>query len=297
MATLLFLGACSASGPHPRPATRAPATAATTPPSTTIGPAPAAAPPTTGPPPSSSHAPTRTLDPGPATTARTASQEVAGLAGATVVIDPGHNGGNSSHAAQIARPVFIGTGFRACDTTGTNTADGYTEAAYNLDVALRLAAILRAGGANVVLTRTSNEGVGPCIDERAAIGNRAHAAVAISIHADGGPPAGRGFHVNYPALVRGSTDGIVGPSYRLALDLRAAYQAGTGMPPSTYVGSGGLVARSDFGGLNLSTVPKVLFETANMRNATDAALTENAAFRQRVAQAFASGLAAFLTGK
>jgi N-acetylmuramoyl-L-alanine amidase len=218
------------------------------------------------------------------------------VAGATIVIDPGHNGGNSTHATEIARPVFIGTMTRACDTTGTNTTDGYTESSYTLDVSLRLAAILRSAGANVVLTRTDNGGVGPCIDERAAIGNRAHAAVAISIHADGGPPGGRGFHVNYPALVRGYTEPIVGPSYRLAVALRAAYQAGTGVPPSNYLGSGGLLARSDFGGLNLSTVPKVLFETANMRNATDAALVKSAAFRQQAAQALANGLAAFLGG-
>ncbi len=220
-----------------------------------------------------------------------------GAAGATIVIDPGHNGGNATHAGEILRPVFIGTQYRACDTTGTNTADGYTESAYNLDVSLRLAAILRAAGAKVVLTRSTDSGVGPCIDERAAIGNRAHAAVAISIHADGGPPGGRGFHVNYPALVPGYTDGIVGPSYRLAVDLRAAYQAGTGLPPSTYAGSGGLLARSDFGGLNLSKVPKVLFETGNMQNATDAALLESASFRQQAAQALANGLEAFLSGK
>ncbi len=187
--------------------------------------------------------------------------------------------------------------YRACDTTGTSTPDGYTESAYNFDVSVRLAAILRAAGANAILTRSSDDGVGPCIDERAAIGNRARAAVGISIHADGGPPGGRGFHVNYPALVPGYTDGIVGPSYRLAVDLRAAYQAGTGMPPSTYAGSGGLLARSDFGGLNLSKVPKVLFETANMQNPTDAALLESAPFRQKVAQALADGLAAFLAGK
>ena len=95
----------------------------------------------------------------------------------------------------------------------------------------------------------------------------------------------------------GYTDAIVGPSYRLALDLRAAYQAGTGVPPSNYIGSGGLAARSDFGGLNLSKVPKVLFETANMRNPTDAALVRSSAFRQRAAQALADGFAAYLAGR
>jgi N-acetylmuramoyl-L-alanine amidase len=288
LVALAFAACSSASSPRARHAARAPASTTSLSVSTTT--TAAAAPSTTAPSPT-------TRRTSPPTSSRPAAAGVGGLGGATVAVDAGHNGGNFTHAAEILRPVFIGTQYLACDTTGTNAADGYTEAAYTLDVSLRLASILRAAGANVVLTRSTNDGVGPCIDERAAIGNRAHAAVAISIHADGGPPGGRGFHVNYPALVPGYTEAIVGPSYRLALDLRAAYQSGTGVPPSTYVGSGGLLARSDFGGLNLSKVPKVLFETGNMRNATDAALLESPGFRQQAAQALATGLAAFLAGK
>ena len=119
------------------------------------------------------------------------------LAGKTVAIDPGHNGRNWAHTTEINRLVDAGTLRKACDTTGAETAGGYTEAAYNLDVALRLARILRAAGARVVLTRATNDGWGPCITTRAAIGNRAHADAAISIHADGGPASGRGFHVIY----------------------------------------------------------------------------------------------------
>jgi N-acetylmuramoyl-L-alanine amidase len=66
------------------------------------------------------------------------------------------------------------------------------------------------------------------------------------------------------------------------------------MPPSTYVGEDGITVRGDLGGLNLSTVPKVFIETGNMRNATDAALLTDAAFRQRAAEAIAAGLGAFL---
>src|SRR5436190_5152363 len=119
------------------------------------------------------------------------------LAGKTIVINPGHNGANWAHPGEINRLVDAGGFRKACDTTGTATAGGYSEAAYSFDVAIRLADILRREGARVVLTRTSNHGVGPCINERAAIGNRVHADAAISIHADGGPAAGRGFHVIY----------------------------------------------------------------------------------------------------
>jgi N-acetylmuramoyl-L-alanine amidase len=217
------------------------------------------------------------------------------LRGRIVAIDPGHDGGNYAHGAEISRPVFIGTQSRACDTTGTQTDDGYTESAFNLDVSLRLREVLQAAGATVVMSRTTDTGWGPCIDERAAFGNRAHADVAVSVHADGGPSSGRGFHVNMPALTSGYTDDIYAASHTLGVDVRDAFTA-TGMPTSTYLGSQGLIERSDLGGLNLSDVPKVLVETGNMRNATDAGLLESADFRQRAAQALAAGIARYLGG-
>ena len=208
------------------------------------------------------------------------------LHGKTVVIDPGHNGGNWAHPAEINRLVDAGGFRKACDTTGTSTNDGYAEAGYNLDVALRLAKILRAAGARVVLTRTTNTGWGPCINERAAIGNRARADAAISIHADGGPSYGLGFHVIYKPGAPAS--------YRLALAIRSAFRAGTGEPYSSYVGHDALDVRTDLGGLNLSTVPKVFIETGNLRNATAAKRLDSPSYRAREAKALARGLASYL---
>jgi N-acetylmuramoyl-L-alanine amidase len=221
---------------------------------------------------------------------------LAAVAGKTIALDPGHDGGNGAHPRAIGRLVDAGALRKACDTAGTETPSGYTESAYDLDVALRLARILRHAGARVVLTRTTDTGVGPCITERAAIGNRAHAAVALSIHADGGPTSGRGFHVIYPASLRGLTDDIAVESLRLARDVRRRFEAGTGLPRSTYAGSGGLDERSDLGGLDLSDVPKVLVETANMRSPVDASLLERPAFREREAESLALGLSDFLAG-
>jgi N-acetylmuramoyl-L-alanine amidase len=216
------------------------------------------------------------------------------LRGRTILIDPGHNGGNGRHAARIARLVDAGTHRKACDTVGARTASGYAEHAHNLDVALRLAALLRGAGARVVLTRRTSTGWGPCITRRAALGNLVRADAAISIHADGGPPGGRGFHVIHPKRIRGLTDDIAAPSYRLALALRSAYRAGTGMPYADYTARAGLSSRGDLGGLNLSDVPKVFLEAGNMRNAADARRLESPAFRQREAAALAQGLAVFL---
>ena len=60
------------------------------------------------------------------------------LAGRTILVDPGHNGGNATHPAAINRLVPAGGFRKACDTTGTATNDGrLTEAAFTFDVARR----------------------------------------------------------------------------------------------------------------------------------------------------------------
>ena len=219
-----------------------------------------------------------------------------------VVLDPGHNPGNAAHAAEINQLVFAGVpesgGRKACDTGGTSTDSGYSEAAYTWDVARRVGAILRRDGLRVVYTRTaSSPAWGPCISERAAIGNRVHAAAAVSIHADGGPASGRGFSTILPASPipsTGLTAAMVAADERLAVAVRDAYHAATGMPYSTYLGRDALYRSNEYGGTNLSHVPKIFIETGNMRNATDATLLTTSAFRTRVAAGIARGIENFL---
>jgi N-acetylmuramoyl-L-alanine amidase len=216
------------------------------------------------------------------------------LAGRTITVDPGHNGGNFTHPQEIARLVPDGNGEKECDTTGTAAPDGYRETDFNWSVALRLRALLRAAGAKVVMTRDSNTGVGPCVNERAAIGNHAHSDAAISIHGDGGPPGGSGFAVLIPAPIPSRGDqAIIAPSLHLGLDLRSALLR-IGLHTSNYDGTNGIAPRTDLGGLNLSRVPKVFVEVANMQNRQDEAPMERAAFRNRVAEALLRGLRTFL---
>jgi N-acetylmuramoyl-L-alanine amidase len=211
-----------------------------------------------------------------------------------VAVDPGHNGGNFAAASVIGKLIWNGRETESCDTTGAETDGGYTEAQFNWNVALYLTAELRAEGATVALTRTSNTGVGPCVTERAAIGNEVHANAAISIHADGGPPGGRGFAILEP-VADGTNDAIIGPSVILGADLRAAFAGGTGEPFSSYDGTDGIQPRNDLAGINLSTVPKVFIECANMRNAADAALVTSPRWQATAARAIADGLTTFLT--
>ena len=91
--------------------------------------------------------------------------------------------------------------------------------------------------------------------------------------------------------------GIVAPSAELAQTVASAFGSVTGEPPSTYDGQGGLDVRDNLGGLNLSTVPKVLIECANMQNAADAALLESPTWRQLAAQGITDGITAFLAAQ
>ncbi len=219
------------------------------------------------------------------------------MAGEVVAVDPGHNGGNGAASGAIAQPISRGNGTEPCDTVGTETADGYPEHAFNFDVAVRLQAILSAEGATVVMTRTNDTGVGPCVNARAVIGNVAGADAAVSIHADGGPASGRGFDVIEPLPVVSpvsNNTAVVPASAGLAAAVRVAFAADTGEPPSDYSGVGGIDQRNDLGGLNLTTVPKVLIECANMQNPSDAGLTESPGWRQQAAQGLADGVTAFL---
>jgi len=261
---LLLLAGCSSGGTAAGP-TRA---AVAAPPSSA---APSStAPPTTTPPP-----PTTPAAPPP-----------------VVVLDPGHNGGNAAHPAEVNAPVPDGAGgTKPCNTTGTATDAGYPEHAFTWDVALRTRDLLTAAGVQVVLSRQDDVGVGPCVDARGALGGQVGAAAFVGIHGDGAAAGRRGFHVITSSLDPAGAD-VAAASNGLAVHLRDALTAVE--PVSDYIGTDGLDRRSDLAGLNLSTVPAVYVECGNMRNATDAAWMSSPDGRQAVAERLAAGVLAFL---
>ncbi|MCF1600544.1 N-acetylmuramoyl-L-alanine amidase, partial [Streptomyces muensis] len=222
------------------------------------------------------------------------------LKGKVVVIDPGHNPNNFQHTAEINRKVNIGTNWKECDTTGTSTNDGYSEAKFTLDLAHRMRTLLEKQGATVKFTQDGDRPWGPCVDERARIGNKANADAVVSLHADGAGAGQRGFHVILPGKVNegaADTGPIVAPSRDLGERIAGSFVRVTGSAPSNYVGDGtGLVTRKDLGGLNLSTVPKVFIECGNMRDSKDAALLTSGAWRQKAAQGISEGIVSFLRG-
>ncbi|MFE5537018.1 N-acetylmuramoyl-L-alanine amidase [Streptomyces sp. NPDC056492] len=253
--------------------------------------------------PAAASSPTPASSPTSASSPSAAAPEAKGpLAGKTVVIDPGHNTGNFKHTSEIDQKVDIGTNLKECDTTGTTTNSGYMEAEFTLDVSRRLRTVLEAKGLKVVLTHEAGTARpwGPCINERARIGNEAAADAVVSVHADGVSSGNRGYHVILPAKVKGGaadTAKIVGPSRDLGEKIGSNFARTTGSAPANYLGSGtGLVVRDDLGGLNLSTRPKVFIECGNMRDAKDAALLTSPEWRQKAAQGIADGIVGFLGG-
>jgi N-acetylmuramoyl-L-alanine amidase len=207
-----------------------------------------------------------------------------------VVLDPGHNGANADHPSIINAPVPNGNGgTKPCNTTGTATNAGYPEHAFNWDVALRVREILRSHGITVVMTRDNDTGVGPCVDRRAEIGNEADATAVVSIHGDGAPSSGHGFHV-IEAVSEPGGPAIAAETRRLGADVHDAMVADSGMTTSTYLGADGYDHRSDLAGLNLSVQPTVMVECGNMRNAGDAAIMSSPSGRLAIAEAIASGI-------
>jgi N-acetylmuramoyl-L-alanine amidase len=186
-----------------------------------------------------------------------------------IVVDPGHNGANAAHLADINAPVDAGGFEKACNTTGTANSR-MSESQANLALGLELAAQLRARGATVVLTRDTDEGWGPCIDARGRLAGEVGADLLVSLHADGAPRAQHGFHVIHPVRDR---------------------LTGAGFTPSTYVGRDGLDQRSDLGTLNQARVPAIMIEVGNMANDDDAAMIASPERRRQLAGAITAGIA------
>lgn len=219
------------------------------------------------------------------------------LKGRTIVIDPGHQLGNSRFPRKINRLVDAGGLRKACNTTGTATASGFPEATFTWRVAVKVRKQLRARGATVVMTRDRNSRKlwGPCVDVRGKLGNKGYrgreraADLKLSIHGDGAVRSGRGFHV----IVTGRRGAVV-RSARLGREVRRALEDG-GFRRSTYTAGGrGFVRRTDLGTLNLSRIPTAMVELGNMRNPRDARTMRSAAGQRRYARALTTAVEAYL---
>jgi N-acetylmuramoyl-L-alanine amidase len=196
------------------------------------------------------------------------------VAGAHVVIDPGHGGRE----------------------TGAVGPSGLVEAEVNLAVALKTKAELEARGATVVLTRNDDTRV--TIQTRAAIARALDPLVFISIHHNGGPtrPSNRpGVQVYHQHRTPASA--------RFAGVLFAHLQEAMAPFSDTWSGGNATGVRSrladdgsDFYGLLRLTpgVPSVLAEALYMSDEPEATLLLRDDVRQAEAEAIADAVVAWL---
>jgi len=190
------------------------------------------------------------------------------LSGRIITLDPGH-GGHS--------------GDGLLDPGAQSANLGLWEKDVNLDIALKLKPILENMGATVWMTHSGSTGLS--LPGRAAVANKNNSHIFISIHTNASEnTALNGHSVYFYAPVHDSRLGNQRP-LRQALAkyiqdsmIRSVGQADLGVKESNFV-----VLRE-------TNCPSVLVETAFLSHSEEELLLAQGAFRQKLAEAVASGI-------
>ena len=202
------------------------------------------------------------------------------LSGVVICLDPGH-GITSASRQEAVSPLSSET--KPAYVSGA-AGNSQTEEALNLAVAELARDELEALGAQVVLTRQTNEATVSNI-ERAQIANQAGADLCIRIHADGSEDSSvYGMSMQIPAGSLLGTPSIEEPSARAAEIILQAVTEATGAR------SRGLAQRSDLTGFNWSEVPCVLLEMGFLSNPEEDARLAQTEYRQQIASGIAEGV-------
>lgn len=202
------------------------------------------------------------------------------LSDVVICLDPGH-GITSASRQEAVSPLSSET--KPAYVSGA-AGNSQTEEALNLAVAEMARDELEALGAQVVLTRQTNEATVSNI-ERAQIANQAGADLCIRIHADGSEDSSvYGMSMQVPAGSLLGTPSIEEPSARAAEIILQAVTEATGAR------SRGLAQRSDLTGFNWSEVPCVLLEMGFLSNPEEDARLAQTEYRQQIASGIAEGV-------
>jgi N-acetylmuramoyl-L-alanine amidase len=176
------------------------------------------------------------------------------------------SGGDSSPIT-----VVIDAGHGGYDRGGI-PGQRVSEKDMTLDVARRLRSVLQASGYRVVMTRDSDVFVP--LGTRTAIANSQRNAIFVSVH--------------FNSATRKGASGIETYFYsRNSLSLASAiHHYVSGGAPSSNRG----VRRRGYFVLRRTNMPAVLVECGFLTNPTEAAYALNASYRQKLAEAIASGV-------
>lgn len=188
----------------------------------------------------------------------------------TIAIDPGHGGG---------------------DPGAVNNSLGAIEKNINLDICLRLSAILRKNGWKVVMTRITDRDVSwenspdkVELQARVDVANVNSASIFVSIHCNASTDRG----------IRGSSlhwckeeDFPLAESMVITTKI---LEEALGIPQRGII-------NNKFYVLNHSKMPSILVETAHLSNIDEAGILSDALARQKIAEAIAKGIEKYFLEK
>lgn len=202
------------------------------------------------------------------------------LTGLTICLDPGH-GITSANRQEAVSPLSSET--KPAYVSGA-VGNHQTEEALNLVVAQMTRDALQALGAQVVMTRRTNEEAVSNI-ERAQIANDAGADLCIRIHADGSNDSSV-----YGMSMQVPSGSLLGPPSIEAPSAQAGEIVLQAVTEITGARNRGLTQRSDLTGFNWSEVPCILLEMGFLSNAEEDAKLAQTEYRQQIADGIAEGV-------
>jgi len=185
-----------------------------------------------------------------------------------ITVDPGFGGSSSAgHSGTASRTGAIGV-------------NGLLEKTVDLDVGLRLAALLRADLVDVVMTRTTDTYVSDA--QRVQISVAHHAALVVSIHANASSdPRTDGSMVMYPTAASAAFAQTLDDALTAQITNDGVPDDGFALGDVQWVGN---------------QAPVATVEMAYLSNPTDAALMATATFRRDVAIGVRNGIEAYMPG-
>lgn len=201
-----------------------------------------------------------------------------------ICIDPGHQSRGNSSTEPIAPGSKTKKAKVSSGTRGVVTK--VPEYKLNLKIGLKLEALLKQAGFQVIMTRETND-VDISNIERAMVANNAKANISIRIHADGSTNKNMsGLSILYPAKPSVNKD-VFDRSKKAA---QIVFNAVTNEASAK---GNGIVPRSDLTGFNWSTVPSILIETGFMTNVAEDKKLETNDYEDKIAKGIMNGIKSY----
>jgi N-acetylmuramoyl-L-alanine amidase len=207
------------------------------------------------------------------------------LEGVRIGIDPGHQL-RPNYDPEPNAPDSEETKAK-CSSGTRGIATGVYEYEVNLSVSLKLKALLEEAGAEVFLTRTTNN-VNLSNRERAEFFNSMEVDLAIRIHCNGTDDTKiRGAFMLLPSRERTS---FYNENVRAATAIIEQYCQETGLSPRK---NNGITYSSSQTGFNWCTRPIVCIEMGHLSNETEDLLLTNDSFQDKMAVGIYRGILAY----